>query len=369
MPNNRYTVGSGISADLESWLSEYVFTPREEGVAVQSASHGDPLVRWDNSTDAYPSQRRVTTTDERIKEHREKIQKALKLCDEIHKIIRDRLKDPVLKQLFDNHCFYAGGMFRDSFTGEEYSINDIDIFYADPTTLGTFTKLLEATTEFQINDNGNYKTRRQVHVSDDNGVLRCHASFNVGSSAGVGSPDDVIKKFDFSFNQHYYRPATSTYRFDEDTFYKKGHLTRPLADLSLHVLNLRSSNNIPEKDLKEVTDALGTLVRYFRFVSEGWDIEASKAVQLYLHVLKMTYSIGFRDGYTQNASSENSPSIDYIALMEPFKDSLDSLYDTITSSVSDAPNRSMFFNKLKTSFRRRSRMLQGIVLRSNSPNS
>jgi len=169
------------------------------------------------------------------KEHQPKIDKSIDFCFKNLNIYFDKVLAQVytkrvngvsvidkegfdkFKTLVMNNTFFAGGVFRSHFT--ETPINDIDIFFKSDEAIVEFLDIVMSPkfanvvpfVMSQNSDNLKYEVSK-------NG-LSYFISFNVINS---GEPKELISKFDFSFNMHYYDPSNGEFEFDVDTFNKMG---------------------------------------------------------------------------------------------------------------------------------------------------
>ncbi len=181
------------------------------------------------------------------KEDKDKIDRAMKLCESKLRSFFNYLDKNLpeeeayaFQELILNQTFFAGGVFRSIFTNTP--VNDIDIFFKSEEAVLAFkhlvlssgVKLFSKVTE---NHSFNFKV--------PTGMVLSFVTIR------PNNPQDMIKDFDFSFNQHFYDMKEMLFSFQRDTFSKIGVV------------------------LENVSFKKAVLFRAFRFLNEGFKIESS----------------------------------------------------------------------------------------------
>jgi len=192
------------------------------------------------------------------KEHKEKIDKAIDLCEKsldafMEHFARCSSKEEAedFKAFLLRETYFAGGLFRSIFT--ESNINDIDIYFRSKNSILEFKhRLLKMETpvftESSITKRGTY-------------VYHGFAFEGVGLpitfiTYQAGDPSFLIREFDYTFNQHFFSLNDFKLYFDISTFDKMGHAVA-------HVKLLPN----PEQEYANV------ILRGFRFNNEGFKID------------------------------------------------------------------------------------------------
>ncbi len=161
------------------------------------------------------------------KEHKEKIDKALTLCEESYKdffcvLDSNYSKEEAskLKYFFLENTVFAGGLFRSIFTDQP--VNDVDIFFTTEDAAIEFQHMfLKDNKIFNKNDitsNGTYMWKKLSFITRK-----------------VGEGKQLLESFDFTFNRHLFKLNSFEMYFDTDTFEKKG---RVLFAKDSHPINL-----------------------------------------------------------------------------------------------------------------------------------
>jgi hypothetical protein len=113
------------------------------------------------------------------------------------------LLTPALYTLFEENCFFAGGTFYSLITKSK--INDFDVFFNTEQAKNEFVTLYEK--EYGRTHNS-YKTQNAFTFK--NGSLPAPVQF---IHFQVGSPKEVISRFDFVHCQNYFVPKTQEIHF------------------------------------------------------------------------------------------------------------------------------------------------------------
>ncbi len=190
-------------------------------------------------------------------EERKKIAEAVNLCEnKMHSFFKylDKTLPQSLSRKLSQHIlantFFAGGVFREVLIGG--SPNDIDVWFKDTDSMIEFKHLVYS------------------HKSDIFSATTPNESFNWKSKGPAlsfvtihcGTPEQIINRFDFSFNQHYYDMGKFKLCIDRDTFNKIGTVN------------------------PQARDKEQTLFRAFRFMNEGWKIDEPTLKALVLGLAK-----------------------------------------------------------------------------------
>lgn len=187
-------------------------------------------------------------------EHRKKINTALDLCESSFNAFvayvktKDKELAPKLSEFLLKNTFFAGGLFRSTFTDEK--VNDVDIYFKSEGAVLEFQHLIFSS-KFQIFSKDRI-TNNQTFIWINTENKNMPVTFITNQ---VGEPEDIISDFDFSFNQHYFSLFSYNMSFDVDTFSKKGVLL--------------TENGKLKQECKRV------MLRAFRFVEEGYYIPVS----------------------------------------------------------------------------------------------
>ncbi len=185
-----------------------------------------------------------------LKEHKEKIEDAIKECNSVLSLINAKLteiygKEEAAKRFYfiSENTYFAGGMFRSIFTSSK--INDYDIFFNSLDAVLEFKHMFfldgKWFNESNITKNGNISLVLKKNFPK--------VSFNTVVS---DVPEKLLNTFDFSFNKHYFCPLSYKMRFDIDTFKKIGSLT------------------------SYGPDKVGLFYRLIKFYEQGFKIKFSK---------------------------------------------------------------------------------------------
>lgn len=188
------------------------------------------------------------------KEQQEKIDAAIKMCESAFTKFFEHLDGQLTKeeatkwkQFLLQNTFFAGGVFRSHMVEEE--VNDIDVFFR------TEAAAMEFATTFLSPKSSVFPTNQ---ITQNNTF--CHTFYNnhlpklCFVTMNAGQPEELLGKFDFTFNQHYYSIQDADFDFDLDTFKKKGMLVNA---------TITPSN---------------TLFRVFKFMEKGYKLSSNDVV-------------------------------------------------------------------------------------------
>jgi len=182
-----------------------------------------------------------------LKEHKEKISKALDVTSssfsESLKPLKDYNSSMYEKTL--KNTVIAGGVFRSIFT--DTPINDVDIFFTDKKVAMEFRDFFLRNHYFsKVTSNYSFEwilsNKTKVSFITD----------------WADEPLQLINRFDFTFNKHFYSPWTGQMYFDVDTFHKIGY---PM---------LGSGHQKVET----------SLVRVFKFLRQGFNIPDAEILNM-----------------------------------------------------------------------------------------
>jgi len=186
-----------------------------------------------------------------LKTHRKKIDAAIDLCEKALMEVLSSLPsghDDLSKLLYEN-TFFAGGVFRSIFTNTK--VNDIDIYFSSKHAAMTFKHIVASDKNllklFEVTTNDTFK----VLASDTPTTLPVVTFI----TSKAGKPDEVIRTFDFTFNQHYFSLPNFAMRFNIQTFKKCGNV----------------NYFAPSSSIENVA----TLQRAHRFLQDGFRIGAT----------------------------------------------------------------------------------------------
>lgn len=182
---------------------------------------------------------------------KDKCTEAMKLCEsKVHSFFThlDETLLPEESSKFKNfilaNTFFAGGVFRSILSGTP--VNDVDVFFKSYDAVIEFKHMVMIQPkplfkEVTMNGSYNYKPPKGPKISF--------------TTQNYGSPVLVIKRFDLSFNQHYYDMQRMEMQFDRDTFNKVG------------IFN------------PSCTDKCGSIARSIRFMNEGWKVDQTSILE------------------------------------------------------------------------------------------
>lgn len=180
------------------------------------------------------------------KAHKEKIKTAIDLCEKRFYSFIARMEEvdkenaAILKTFLISNTFFAGGVFRSTFTNNK--VNDIDIFFKSEKAVVQFLHYIRMAPKiaslFTVTSNATF-----IFASPNDEPDVAFITKN------PGDVNDTMQRFDFSFNQHYYDMSEFKMNFNVDTFNKIG------------VVNTGSPT------LKE--NCISIFLRAVRFASEG----------------------------------------------------------------------------------------------------
>lgn len=155
------------------------------------------------------------------------------------------IPDRTLRDMIYNNCFFAGGCVRDLFTGKK--IKDYDVFFKSQLA---FDAILPELKKAAINKNCKFTV---LFESTHTYTIKVGTDiFQFCKSPYVGSPKDVISRFDYTNCMAYYDMLSNAIESDD-----------------------RFKDAINKKELVYNKDAYNptiALKRYNSFVDEGWEV-------------------------------------------------------------------------------------------------
>lgn len=174
----------------------------------------------------------------------------------------------ILEYVKEHHGFIAGGAIRAVFTSDH--ISDIDIFFYDPTDFNAGGVFEEGI------DTGSTEGYRIMFLKTD--VAWTHKPENEYAKyplqqmicAVYGSPEDVIKKFDFTMCMAAWNPVSRDFIMDQ--YFLK------------HCAQKRLVFNV------NVDYPICSLWRAAKFIKRGWKLPAVDCIKLALKINKLDIS-------------------------------------------------------------------------------
>src|ERR1035437_280104 len=194
-----------------------------------------------------------------LPEHREKINTAIKLCEDRFQDFCAELREIYgkeeagkLQQFILQNTVFAGGVFRSIFT--DTPVNDIGIFFTS----------LDASLEFQHR----FLISRSKSIFKPSDISK-HNTYTYARKDKKpplsfvtympNEPKELLAGFDFSFNQHYFDLQRFKMEFDYDTFSKKGYC---------------------RAESRQTRDPLHQVITALRFLQQGMQIQPESLIQL-----------------------------------------------------------------------------------------
>jgi len=208
------------------------------------------------------------------KEHKKKVNEALKLCEssmqyvfeQVDKWTEDKKRAKEIQQFLLQNTFFAGGLFRSIFTG--MPVNDIDVFFDNEDAVFQFRHIcatdLKALFKNEKTLSGQFTYYIKRAKSPDISFITSYA----------GPPKVVCNHFDYTFNQHYFSMRDYDMMIDIGTFAKEGQL------------------------VKLEGDPVANMGRAMRFMSEGFKLNNWSKAELMSALVEMK-SLKREDTYNQ----------------------------------------------------------------------
>src|ERR1035437_7486746 len=194
-----------------------------------------------------------------LPEHREKINAAIKLCEDRFQDFCAELREIYgkeeagkLQQFILQNTVFAGGVFRSIFT--DTPVNDIGIFFTS----------LDASLEFQHR----FLISRSKSIFKPSDISK-HNTYTYARKDKKpplsfvtympNEPKELLAGFDFSFNQHYFDLQRFKMEFAYDTFSQTGYC---------------------RAESRQTRDPLHQFIRALRFLQQGMQIQPESLIQL-----------------------------------------------------------------------------------------
>lgn len=212
------------------------------------------------------------------KDQEKLMNEAFAYCDKTFEDLLKRFKKSKdIQNLLIRNTFFAGGVFRSSFT--KTPVSDIDIYFKNTESIATF---LDFVFSSGLAPYKMVETKRGTLNFTDN---PCSLITSV-----YGKPTKVLESFDFTFNSHFYDAWTGDFSINTAVFKKQGHI-------------LQGKNS--------VQTSAGCLNRAFRFLNEGFKIDREDLTRLVQRVVneeKFNGSNSIREAIQQGTSSSDADS-------------------------------------------------------------